>query len=79
MLLAFGATLLICVQGVSNMAVTTNVFPTKGLALPFISYGGSCLLSSFFSIGVLLSVARKTIELEENEDGAFSKKVVSFD
>lgn len=80
MLLAFGSTMLICVQGVSNMAVATNVFPTKGLALPFLSYGGSCLLSSVFAVGVILGVGRKTIELEtEDAEQPRSQKVVSFD
>ncbi|MBR4317451.1 MAG: cell division protein FtsW [Kiritimatiellae bacterium] len=80
MLLAFGSTMLICVQGVSNMAVTTNVFPTKGLALPFLSYGGSCLLSSVFAVGVILGVGRKTIELEnEDAERPTTQKVVSFD
>ncbi|MBQ9694250.1 MAG: cell division protein FtsW [Kiritimatiellae bacterium] len=79
MLLAFGATLLVCVQGASNMAVATKVFPTKGLALPFLSYGGSCLLSSVFAIGVLLGVGRKTIELEEEDAEPLTRKVVSFD
>lgn len=79
MLLAFGSTMMICAQGVSNMAVATNVFPTKGLALPFLSYGGSCLLSSVFATGVLLGVARKTIELESDDIGMTPKKVVSFD
>lgn len=79
MLLAFGSTMMICAQSAANMAVVTNVTITKGLALPFLSYGGSCLLSSFFATGVLLSVARKTIELEEEDAKPLSKKVVSFD
>jgi cell division protein FtsW len=81
MLLAFGATMMICAQGVSNMAVATNVFPTKGLALPYLSYGGSCLLSSIFATGAILSVGRKTIEIEiESEDSKQNaQKVVSFD
>lgn len=79
MILAFGATLLICVQGVSNMAVATKVFPTKGLALPFLSYGGSCLLSSVFALGILLGVGRKTIELEDEADEPIKGKAVSLD
>lgn len=79
MLLAFGSTMMICAQGVSNMAVATNVFPTKGLALPFLSYGGSCLLSSIFATGAILAVGRKTIELEGEDEKPNSHKVVSFD
>lgn len=79
LLLAFGSTLLICAQGVANMAVTTNVFPTKGLALPFLSYGGSSLIATFCAVGVLLGVGRKTIDLEENDVESATKRAVSFD
>ncbi len=78
MLLAFGATLLICAQGTANMAVVTHILPTKGLALPFLSYGGSCLLSSFAAVGVLLGVGRVTIEAESASEQAV-QKIVSFD
>lgn len=66
MALAFGATLLICAQAGANMAVVTHLFPTKGLALPFLSYGGSCLLASFSSVGILLNVGRVTLNREED-------------
>lgn len=59
MLLAFGATMMICAQAAANMAVVTGVFPTKGLALPFFSYGGSCLLASSAAMGLLYGVGRK--------------------
>ncbi len=78
MLLAFGATMVICAQGAANMAVVTHVFPTKGLALPFLSYGGSCLISTFASVGILLSVARSTLEAEENPE-ANAKRLVYWD
>ncbi len=68
MLLAFGATMVICAQGAANMAVVTHIFPTKGLALPFLSYGGSCLLSTFTSLGVLLSVGRATLDSDETPE-----------
>lgn len=66
MLLAFGCTLMLGVQGSANMAVVTHLFPTKGLALPFLSYGGSSLIASFATMGLLLSVARQTLEDEAN-------------
>lgn len=65
MLLAFGATMVICAQAAANMAVVTHIFPTKGLALPFFSYGGSSLLASATAVGFLVSVGRKAILLEE--------------
>lgn len=60
MLLAAGITLLLGLQGLVNMAVVLGLVPTKGLALPFISYGGSALVIDLFAVGVLLSVSRGT-------------------
>jgi cell division protein FtsW len=58
MFLASGITLALGIQGFVNMAVVLGLVPTKGLTLPFISYGGSALLVDLFAVGVLLSVAR---------------------
>jgi len=60
MLVAFGITLLIGMQVLVNFGVTMGVLPTKGLTLPFVSYGGSSLVLSLFAVGVLLSVSRTT-------------------
>ncbi len=57
-ILAAGLTLLLAVSAFLNMGVTTGLLPTKGLSLPFISYGGSGLLMNFSAIGLLLSVLR---------------------
>jgi cell division protein FtsW len=54
---ALGITLMITFQAVINLAVVTGCMPTKGLALPFISYGGSSLLVSAVMIGILINVA----------------------
>lgn len=59
-LLAFGVSFLIFFQALFNMAVVSGLAPTKGIALPFMSYGGTSLLSSLISVGVLLGVARQT-------------------
>jgi cell division protein FtsW len=58
MLLAAGITLALGLQGFVNIAVVMGLLPTKGLTLPFISYGGSALMIDLFAVGVLLSVAR---------------------
>ncbi|MBU6374750.1 MAG: FtsW/RodA/SpoVE family cell cycle protein, partial [Bdellovibrionales bacterium] len=60
MLLASGITLLLALQGMINMAVVMGLVPTKGLALPFISYGGSALVVDLFAVGVLLNISRET-------------------
>jgi len=59
-LLALGITLLICMQGLINMAVVTGLLPTKGIALPLVSYGGSSLVITMAALGVLLNISRET-------------------
>ncbi len=56
--LAFGLTLLIGMQAFVNMAVVLGMVPTKGLALPLISYGGTSLVTTLAAIGLLLNVSR---------------------
>ena len=55
--LAFGITFLLSFQAVFNMCVVLGLVPTKGLALPFISYGGSSLICSLAAIGILLNIS----------------------
>ena len=57
-LLASGVTLLISLQAAINIGVVTSALPNKGLPLPFISYGGSNLLTMLTCVGLLFSVAR---------------------
>ena len=58
-LLAFGTTLLITVQGLLNMSVATGLVPTTGIPLPMISLGGSSLLITHSSIGILMNISAK--------------------
>lgn len=62
MFLAFGLTGLIGLQAFMNFGVVMGILPTKGLALPFISYGGSSLIVSLLAVGILLNISQHTEE-----------------
>ena len=52
-------------QAVIHMASTLNLIPTKGMTLPFISYGGSSLIGIAITMGMVLALTRKRIGLGE--------------
>jgi cell division protein FtsW len=56
--LAYGLTMMISIQALINFAVVTGMVPTKGLPLPFMSYGGSALLVNMAVIGMLLRISK---------------------
>jgi cell division protein FtsW len=55
--LTLGITMMIGVQAIINFAVSTGLMPTKGLPLPFISYGGSALLINMAAAGILINIS----------------------
>jgi cell division protein FtsW len=57
--LAFGITATILIQAFFNISVVLALVPTKGITLPFVSYGGTSLFITLASIGVLLSLTRE--------------------
>lgn len=57
-------------QAIINMASALHLMPTKGMTLPFISYGGSSLFASAVTIGMLLAITRKNSSAED-KDGPF--------
>jgi cell division protein FtsW len=61
-LLAMGITAMVSCQAVINFAVVLGMVPTKGIPLPFISYGGSSLLVMLLSTGVLLNISQRAAE-----------------
>jgi cell division protein FtsW len=66
--IAFGVSMLFGVQALANLGVAMAVLPTKGLTLPFVSYGGSSLLVSAAAMGILLNVTR-------SREGAANERV----
>jgi len=62
MMLALGLTCLLGLEAFINFGVVMGILPTKGLALPFISYGGSSLLASMAAVGLMLNVSTHTGE-----------------
>lgn len=58
--LAYGISFLITMQAVINIGVNTGFFPTKGLTLPMVSYGGSSLIVVFTMLGLLLRIDLET-------------------
>lgn len=56
-LLAFGISFSIILNAFINIAVTTGIFPTTGVPLPFISYGGTSIIITCISVGILVNIA----------------------
>jgi cell division protein FtsW len=68
-LLAVGITLTIGVQALTNLGVALGLLPTKGLGLPFVSYGGSALIANCVAMGILLNISRPRVPVSTG-DGA---------
>lgn len=62
----FGLSFSLVIQAVLHIAVVTGALPTKGIGLPFVSYGGSSIIISLFMVGVLI---RSAEEAQERADG----------
>jgi cell division protein FtsW len=58
-LLAVGLTASLSFQALINMAVVIGLIPTKGLPLPFLSYGGTAIMMSMAALGALLALGRR--------------------
>jgi cell division protein FtsW len=64
--LAMGLGLLITIQALINMGVAVRLFPTTGQPLPLVSFGGTSLIFTFISIGMILAVSRSPILSKNN-------------
>lgn len=56
--LSLGLILMIAIKAIINIGVSCSIFPTKGLPLPFISYGGSSFIFDMVSVGILVNIGR---------------------
>ena len=63
--LVYGVGMLVSIQAVINIGVNMGALPTKGLTLPFISYGGNSILIMSFAIGLVLRVHYETVQADE--------------
>lgn len=59
MYLAFGITSMFALQAMANLFVVTGMLPTKGLTLPFVSFGGTSMIIALFATGILLNISRR--------------------
>jgi len=67
-LVAFGITSMITLQAAINIGVVTGCLPTKGLPLPFVSYGGTSMVVTLLMVGVLVNIALQSGG-EKDDDG----------
>ena len=72
--LVVGMSFIIFFQAMFNLGVVSGGLPTKGMALPFFSYGGTNLMSAFFAVGTILSVGIRTYREKKH---ALMRKVFS--
>lgn len=64
-LLAFGLTLVICLNAFVNMAVVSGAWPVTGITLPFISYGGTAIITFGYTVGVVVNIAIKNAKEQD--------------
>jgi cell division protein FtsW len=68
---AFGVATLLGMQALINVSVAMAILPTKGLTLPFVSYGGSSLLVSSAAMGILLNISRPRVPFKASRENRF--------
>ena len=76
--LAFGITTMFGLQALVNIGVVLGSLPTKGLPLPFISYGGTSLVMSLFMAGVLANISARNPEPNEWRWPGATRRAISF-
>jgi cell division protein FtsW len=66
--LAIGIGLSLTIQALINMGVAVGIFPVTGQTLPLVSMGGTSILFTSASLGILLSISRNTMENNQNHE-----------
>jgi cell division protein FtsW len=61
----FGILFQLNFQVIINICTSLNLIPTKGMTLPFISYGGSSMISAAISVGILLALTKRNAIMRE--------------
>lgn len=74
-LMAFSMTFLLSFQAIFNIGVVTGCLPTKGIALPFLSYGGTNLIIAMFAVGTLVNIGRQYSDREGSVKKQLAKNV----
>ena len=67
-LLSVGLTTMMAINAFINLGAVTGLLPVTGVPLPFISYGGTALIMNMISVGILLSISRRSLENEPEAD-----------
>lgn len=67
-LVAAGVATLLAAQGFENFGMTLGLTPITGIPLPFVSYGGSSLLTSFLAVGILLNIGLRRVIVMASQD-----------
>lgn len=75
--LSAGISLFIGIQVLINLCVVTGLFPTKGIALPFLSFGGTSLITNMTMVGILYALSGRTPVTPQMEAHTYSAKKVS--
>jgi cell division protein FtsW len=74
MLAMSGLLMQVGMQTIFNMGVTLHLFPTKGMTLPFISYGGSSVLSTSIVFGIILVLTKSRVDALDDKSGILNIK-----
>ena len=69
----YGLSLLIIFQTIINIGVSLNLFPTKGMTLPLLSYGGSSLIGTSLNISAIIILTKKTFNTKMDAESSFIK------